>query len=642
MSQRKIDRDSLKAQVRELSRVWAAPPLGLPDDYVYVESIKVDFLNGSPIPRIGWNFSMEKPTLTSCLRGHIIQTTIPSTTILFFYVRGPEFEVLRRENGNVYLMPGSHKDYPSGYTQVTDDDRFSFNGDDRYTAHPVRWFAAGAMMATIGFFIQWPILTGAGLFVLFLSVINYRRGGWPAITHPAPLYNIAYYSQMVADRTRTTRDYMAGTVYPINEYRRAVLPYRGIVQAYYPYEGLSSLSDEEFFPRVSQLTNGQPIGTLRVYPTLQDFLDDNLGQTVREQVRRAQTGAIDPARMDFQEAMTEEDTDRNNMVNPAIAAHKGLQGPGPTNSSQGNTLRQNILMLVLTAVAFFVLVPIFLSLRLDIGAAIEEGIQLVSTGLFSGVPVVGDALLAFTNIVSQIVTLENVEFFVFNATGISLFGGITFGMGAFALLMVGMVFKIILFFQGFKSPNRIVDILFGAGLLGVAGVLWFWTPFGWSLVVGSLLFAFIGIGWLLKAALATRYKEELTNQHVERFVPEQLMREAIDTVTDSELVAIGVTRDQFNGWLNQYGARGAWRRLAEREDSFLVLIRSSLKGIPNTQRPIHRLRQDDRFNLLKVVYLANVQGPRRRELIAHLLRLYDNPERRLALDERMGKKVTNG
>ncbi len=636
VTQRNIDRNQLMAQVRELSRVWAAPPLGLPDDYVYVESIKVDFFEWIAHSKDWLEFLRGRANTYQLYSAAHYPNYDPQYHDPIFYVRGPQFEVLRRNGGNIYLMPGSHENHSSGYSQVTEDDRFSFNGDDRYTAHPLRWFAVGATMATIGFFLQWPILTGAGLFVLFLAGINYWRGGWPAITHPAPLYNIAYYSQMVADRTRTTRDYMAGTVYPINEYRRAVLPYRGIVQAQYPNENLASLSDEEFFPRVWQITHGQPIGTLRVYPTLQAFLDDNLGQTVRDQVRQAQTEAVDHARMGFQEAMTEEETDRNNMVNPAIAAHKGLQGPGPTNSSQGNTLRQNILMLVLTAVAFFVLVPIVLSLRLDIGAAIEEGVQLVSTGLFSGVPVVGDALLAFTNIVSQFVTLENVEFLVFNATGISLFGGITFGMGAFALLMVGMVFKIILFFQGFKSPNRIVDILFGVGLLGVAGVLWFWTPFGWSLVVGALLFGFIGVGWLLKAALATRYKEELTNQHVERFVPEHLMQEAIDTVTDSELAAISVTRQQFNGWLSEYGARGAWRRLAEREDSFLVLVRSALMGIPNTQRPIHRLRQDDRFNLLKIVYLANVQGPRRRELISHLLRLYENPGRRSALNTRMG------
>lgn len=636
VSRQQIDRDALQAKVRNLSRVWAAPPLGLPDDYVYVESLKVDFFEWIAHSKDWLEFLKGKADTYQIFSRTHYPNYDPQYHDPIFYVRGPEFQVLRRTGGNIYLMPGSQKDH-DGYTPVTDEDRFSFNGPDRYYPNLFLPMFIGVTVSVLGVWLGSVMVAGMGaVFFVIPSILNWGRGGWPAVTHPAPLYNIAYYSQMVADRTRTTRDYMAGTVYPINEYRRAVLPYRGIVQSQYPNENLASLSDEEFFPRVWEITHGQPIGTLRVYPTLQAFLDDNLGQTVRDQVRQAQTEAVDHARMGFQEAMTEEETDRNNMVNPAIAAHKGLQGPGPTNSSQGNTLRQNILMLVLTAVAFFVLVPIVLSLRLDIGAAIEEGVQLVSTGLFSGVPVVGDALLAFTNIVSQFVTLENVEFLVFNATGISLFGGITFGMGAFALLMVGMVFKIILFFQGFKSPNRIKDILFGVGLLGVAGVLWFWTPFGWSLVVGSLLFGFIGAGWLLKAALATRYKEELTNQHVERFVPEHLMQEALGTVTDSELAAISVTRDQFNGWIREYGALGAWRRLAEREDSFLVLVRSALMGIPNTQRPIHRLRQDDQFNLLKIVYLANVQGPRRRELISHLLRLYDNPERRSALDGRMG------
>lgn len=636
VSARKIDRDSLQAQVRELSRVWAAPPLGLPDDYVYVESIKVDFFEWIDHSKDWLKFLQGKADTYQIFSRTHYPNYDPQYHDPIFYVRGPDFEVLRRNNGNIYLMPGTHEDHAQGYSQVTDADRFAYNGPARYTAHPLRWFSAGIGLLVVGYMAQWPILTAVGVLFLVLSTINRWRGGWPAIVHPAPLYNIAYYAQMVADRTRTTRDYMAGTVYPINEYRRALLPYRGIVENQFPNGGLAELSDEDFFPRVWMLTNGNNVGSLRVYPTLQAFLDDNLGQSVREEIRRAQARETDPARMSFEDAAREEETDRNNMVNPAIAAHKGLQGPGPTNSSQGNTLRQNQITLVLIAIAFFVLVPVALSLRMDILAAVAEGIQPVSTGLFAGVPVLGEVLRVFTNTIAQFVSLENVEFLVFNGTGISLFSGITFGMGAFALLMVGMVFKIILFFQGFKSQNRLADLGFGVSLLGAAGALWFLAPLSWFAVMGALLFAFVGIGWLWKTALATRYKEELTNDHIYRFVPEHFLEEALSGVTDAELTTIGVTREQFNGWLNEYGASGAWRRLAEREDSILVLVKSALMGIPNTQRPIHRLRQDDRYNLLKIVYLANIQGPRRRELIIHLLKLYQDSARREQLNQRLG------
>lgn len=646
VSERGVDRESLQAQVRELSRVWAAPPLGMPDDYVYVESIQVDFFEWIEHSKDWLEFLKGKADTYQIFSRTHYPNYDPQYHDPIFYVRGRNFEVLRRNGGNIYLMPGIHEDY-KGYQPVTDADRFAYNGSRRYPAHPIRWFYGGISLAVAGFISQVPLLTAVGVLFLILSVANVWRGGWPAVTHPAPLYNIAYYAQMVADRTRTTRDYMAGTVYPINEYRRALRPYRGIVERYFYREGLSQLSDEDFFIEVWRLTREATLGDLPVYPTLQAFLDDNLGQSARELVRRHQIGAADPAHMSYEEAVREEATDRNNMVNPAIAAHKGLQGPGPTNSSQGNTLRQNQITLGLIAIAFFVLVPVGLSLRLDLFAAIAEGMQGVSTGLFAGVPVVGESLLALTNTLSQFVSLENVEFLVFNGTGISLFGGITFGMGAFALLMVGMAFKIILFFQGFKTNNRLVDLLFGVGLLGVAGALWFFAPLNWFAVVGALFFAFIGTGWILKTALATRYKEELTHEHIERFVPEGLLGEALRGqgfdgegrpigVSDAELATVGVTREQFNGWLDQFGARGAWRRLAEREDSFLVQVKSALLGIPNTKRPIHRLRQDDRYNLLKIVYLTNVQGPRRKELINHLLKMYEVPGRLAQLRQRMG------
>lgn len=635
VSSRHINRDSLQAQVRELSRVWAAPPLGMPDDYVYVESIKVDFFEWIEHSKDWLKFLQGKADTYQIFSRTHYPNYDPQYHDPIFYVRGRNFEVLRRNGGNIYLMPGTYDNY-SGYSQVTDAERFAYNGSRRYSAHPIRWFSAGIFLAVGGFFSQLPVLAAVGALVLILTVVNNWRGGWPAVTHPAPLYNIAYYAQMVADRTRTTRDYMAGTVYPINEYRRALLPYRGIFEQYFINQNLFLLSDEEFFPKVWGLTNGSNLGPLQVYPTLQAFLDDSLGQSARETVRQYQAGTIDPAQMSYEEAVQEEETDRNNMVNPAIAAHKGLQGPGPTNSSQGNTLRQNQITLGLIAIAFIVLVPVGLSLRLDLIAAIAEGTRAVSTGLFSGVPVLGDAFLSFTNTLSQFVSLEEVEYLTFSATGISLFGGITFGMSAFALLMVGMAFKIILFFQGFKSKNRMVDLGFGAGLLGVAGALWFLAPLSWFALVGTLLFGFIGTGWILKTAFATRYKEELTEEHIERFVPEHLLKEALRTVSNPELASLGVTPEKFEDWLVQHGAKETWRRLAAREDSFLFQARSALKGIPNTKRPIHRLRQDDRFNLLKIVYLANVQGPRRRELIVHLLKLYEDPRHIMALEQRMG------
>ncbi|MBK8576481.1 MAG: hypothetical protein IPN90_12680 [Elusimicrobia bacterium] len=646
---RRIDRDSLHAQVRDLSRVWAAPPLGLPDDYVYVESIQVDFFEWIDHSKDWLKFLQGRADTYQIFSRTHYPNYDPQYHDPIFYVRGPDFEVLRRKGGGIYLMPGTLENYASAgeYTPVSEADRFSYNGPTQYSSSVLVPTLIGVFLSVLGMSLGNSIVAGIGTVFFILHVFNVWRGGWPAVTHPAPLYNIAYYAQMVADRTRTTRDYMTGTVYPINEYRRALLPYRGIIEHQYPNENLAGLSDEDFFPRVWDLTNGNNLGSLRVYPTLQAFLEDNLGQSVREEIRQAQASNVDPARMSFEDAAREEETDRNNMVNPAIAAHKGLQGPGPTNSSQGNTLRQNQVTLALIAIAFFVLAPIFLSLRLDIIAAVAEGAQLVSTGLFAGVPMLGDWLNTFTNILSQFVSLEKVEFLVFDATGITLFGGITFGMGAFALLMVGMVFKIILFFQGFKSPNRLVDLGFGAGLLGVAGALWFLAPLSWFAVIGAMLFAFVGAGWILKSALATRYKEELTNDHIYRFVPEHLLSEALrgtgedeqgrpTGVSDAELATLGVTREQFNGWL-ALGAREAWRRLAEREDSFLVLIKSSLMGIPNTQRPISRLRQDDRYNLLKIVYLANVQGPRRSALITHLLKMYQDPQRRRALNSRMGE-----
>jgi hypothetical protein len=512
-----------------LTRIWTQAAFGAPAEGVRVEVTQVSLQAHLRLVQDWLEFlaTFEGRSYTAFARTHYPYYD-PQYHDPILFVSGPSFCVLRHEqrDGPILLPGGPQHWLKRGFELPGEEDASRFNGPAAYR-HAL---------------------------------------------HPAPLFNLVYYADAVADRMREVADFMAGRIYPANvercvrEYHRRYLRARA---------GASAVDEDAFVAQVAASRRQT--------------------QHVREHV------GTTPGEMGLEEAMAEEAIDRHVMVKEAVKAHKGLGGAGPTNTSYGKTVREHRWNLL----AYWTLV--------GLGAVAVASLRpiLVREGLVSHINGLSPGLL-----------------------GSLLSGGMVVFVSFYAFLSALMALKIVLFFRGqpvvrylsgdgraVVACNRLIGVALGIALTRAAlELVWLLSPLlGWAVIVVAVPLVLVGVVLLGRGLFGVAHSEELTDEHFARFVPGHLLAEALSDERDGlrreELASLGLRVDQ----INEHNAAEIWRELAGRYATLRSRLLRILRGERPSQWPLARLRQNHRLGLGKIVYLVNVQGTGRLRLIEALL-----------------------